>query len=215
MSPELFQILIMLFADDVVLLSYTVIGLQQQLNILRDTAKRLCLVVNLHKSNVVVFRNGGHIAVREKWFYDGMKLEIVNYYKYLGVIFSTGLACSYSLEDMATRARKGVLGILKLQWTFGEQSPKLFFKLFDCQIQPMLTYGSEVWGLMADLGVVERIHLFAIKKRLLKVSPRTPNLLVYGETGRYPLYICPYTRCIKYWLSIFKNARGSNTFEIL
>ena len=87
LSPELIQILIMLFADDVVLLSYTVIGLQRQLNILKDTAKKLGLVVNSQKSSVVVFRNGGHIAGREKLFYDGMKLEIVNQYKYLGVIF--------------------------------------------------------------------------------------------------------------------------------
>ena len=36
---------------------------------------------------MVVFRNGGHIAAREKWFYGGVKLEIVNQYKYLGVIF--------------------------------------------------------------------------------------------------------------------------------
>ena len=77
----------MLFTDDVVLLSHTVIGLQQQLNILRDAAKELGLVVNLQKSNVVVFRNGGHTAARERWFYDGMKLEIVNQYKNLGVIF--------------------------------------------------------------------------------------------------------------------------------
>ena len=94
LSPELIQILIMFFADDVVLLSYTVIGLQQQLNILKDTAKKLGLVVNLQKSNVAVFRNGGHIAAREKWFYDGMKLEIVNQYQYFGVIFSTGLTFS-------------------------------------------------------------------------------------------------------------------------
>ena len=66
MWPEVIQILIMLFADDVVLLSHTVIGLQQQLSILRDTAKKLGLVVNSQKSNVVVFRNGGHIAAREK-----------------------------------------------------------------------------------------------------------------------------------------------------
>jgi len=52
----------------VVLLSYTVIGLQQKLNILRDTAKKLGLIVNLQKSNVGVFRIGGHIASREKWF---------------------------------------------------------------------------------------------------------------------------------------------------
>ena len=77
----------MLFADDVVLLSYTVTGLQRQLNILRDTARKLGLVVNFQKSNVVVFRNGGHMAAREKWSYDGAKLEIVNQYKYLSVIF--------------------------------------------------------------------------------------------------------------------------------
>ena len=44
LSPELIQILIMLFADDVVLLSYTVVGLQQQLNILRDTVKSWVLL---------------------------------------------------------------------------------------------------------------------------------------------------------------------------
>ena len=41
LSPELIQILIMLFADDEVLLSYTVIGPQRQFNILRDTAKKI------------------------------------------------------------------------------------------------------------------------------------------------------------------------------
>ena len=44
----------MLFADDVVLLSYSVIGLQRQLNVLRDAANELDLVVNLSKSSVIV-----------------------------------------------------------------------------------------------------------------------------------------------------------------
>ena len=118
----------------------------------------------MQKSNVVVLRDGGHIATREKWSYDGVKLEIVNQYKYLGVIFSTGFTFSYFLENMASRAKKGVTGILKLLWTMDEQSPKLFFKLFDCHIQPMLTYGSEVWGLTADHSTIERVHLFAIRR---------------------------------------------------
>ena len=70
----------MLFADDVVLLSNTIVGLQQQLNVLRDTVKRLHLVVNFEKSQVVIFIKGGYIAAREKWFYDGTKLKIVNHY---------------------------------------------------------------------------------------------------------------------------------------
>ena len=106
---------------------------------------------------------------------------------------------------MSDRARKGALGILRLLGGLGEQCPKLFFKLFDCQIQPMLTYGSEVCGIMADYSIIERVHLFAIK-RFFNVSTRTPSALVYGETGRYPLYVNTYTRCIKYWLNLVRMA---------
>ena len=99
-------------------------------------------------------------AAKENWFYDGMKLKIVNHNKYLGIVFSTGVTFSYELKDTSDRARKGVLGILSLQWSLGEQCLKLFFKLFDCQIQWMLTYGSEVWGIMADYCIIQRVHLF-------------------------------------------------------
>ena len=135
----------MLFADDIVLLSNTIVGLQQQLNVLSNTVKTLLLT--LKKSQV---------------------------------LFSTGLAFSYALKDMSDRARKGALGILRLLWRLGEQCPKLFFKLFDCQIQPMLTYGSEVWGIMADYSITERVNLFAVKRFFLNVSTRTPSALVYG-----------------------------------
>ena len=77
----------------------------------------------------------------------------------------------------------------------------LFFKRFVCQIQPMPTYGSEVWGIMADYCIIERIHLFSVK-RFLNVSTRKPSALVYVETARYPLYVNTYTRCIKYWLNL-------------
>jgi hypothetical protein len=77
----------MLFADDVALISDSVIGLQTQLNILYNTAKRLDLVVNLDKSNFVVFRNGGYLAESEIWYYGLDTLKVVNAYKYLGFFF--------------------------------------------------------------------------------------------------------------------------------
>ena len=55
LSPDLIQMLIMLFADDVILLSFTITGLQHQLNILNDSANNLGLVVNLSRSNVFFF----------------------------------------------------------------------------------------------------------------------------------------------------------------
>ena len=201
LSPDFIQMFIMLFADDVVLLSTTVVGLQRQLNILYNTACRLNLTVNQDKSKIVIFRKGGYIAQRENWIYGGVPLEIVNQYKYLGIIFSTCVTFSYSLEQMALKAKKCVFGVLKFLWSLGENSPKLFFKIFDSQIQPILTYGSEVWGLTTDHTVIERVHLLAIK-RLLNVSIRTPNALVYHESGRYPLFIQTSTKCIRYWLKL-------------
>ena len=58
-------------------------------------------------------------------------------------------------------------------------------------------------GTNADHTPIERVHLFALK-RFLNTSLRTPNRMVYGETGRYPLFVNIYVKCIKFWLRILK-----------
>ena len=90
---------------------------------------------------------------------------------------------------------------MKLLWSIGEHSPEIFFKMFDCQIQPILTYGSEVWGLSDNQESIERVHLSAFK-RFLGVNSKSPRHLIYGETGRHPLFVNTYARCIKFWLRL-------------
>ena len=85
--PDLIEIFILLFADDVILVSDTVCGLQNQLNVLFDTANRLSLFVNMDKSKIVVFRNGGHIALREKWKYGGTPTGNCEHVQVFGDIF--------------------------------------------------------------------------------------------------------------------------------
>ncbi len=82
----------------------------------------------------------------------------------------------------------------------GTITPAIYFKLFDSQIQPILLYGSEIWGCKV-FYTIEKIHLLACKK-FLNVSISTPSNMVYGECGRFPLYIVSHTRCLKYWLKI-------------
>ena len=134
LTPYLVQIFILMFADDVILASYTVCGLQNQLNIVWETAERLGVAVNLDKSNIIVFMNGDHIVSCEKCVYGENVMTVVNQYKYLGIYLSTRLTFSHALNDMAQRAKKGVVGIFKLLWSLGERSPSIFFKLFDTQI---------------------------------------------------------------------------------
>ena len=52
-----------------------------------------------------------------------------------------------------------------------------------------------------DITEIEKAHTFALKK-LLNVAPRTPNDMVYGETGRVPLSIDAKSNAIRYWIRL-------------
>ena len=45
--------------------------------------------VNLDKTKIVVFRNGGSCRQNEQWFYEGKEIERVSSYKYLGISLSS------------------------------------------------------------------------------------------------------------------------------
>ena len=45
-------------------------------------------------------------------------------------------------------------------------------------------YASEIWRTVR-LDVIEKVHMMACKRFCL----RTPNKMVYGELGRYPLFV--------------------------
>ena len=63
--------------------------------------------------------------------------------------------------------------------------------MFDSQIQPILTYGSEIWGLSVNQECIERVHISS-KKKIMGVSSKSPRHLIYGKTGRYPFYVHTY-----------------------
>ena len=54
-SPNDIEIFIMLFVDDIILMSATIAGLKIQLNVLHDCTQRLHLNVNLSKTKVMIF----------------------------------------------------------------------------------------------------------------------------------------------------------------
>ena len=76
-------------------------------------------------------------------------------------------------------------------------TPKVMCQLFDAFVGSILSYSSEVWG-FGKCKSIERIHL-KFCKTILKVKSSTCSLGVYGDLGRYPLYIQRYVRIIKFW----------------
>ena len=201
---EFIEIFILLLADDVLLISETVIGLQTQLNSLQRSAASLQLNVNMSKSNIIVFRKGGYLAARERWTYNGIQLPVVNVYKYLGIYFSTRLSFTFACKDLASRAKNALFCIMKKLSQLSNESLSLFLKLFDAQVQPIMLYGAEIWGFNDVANVhCDKVHLFGLKK-FLGVSLKTPNALVYGETSRYPLSLLAGIKCIRYWIKLIR-----------
>ena len=72
--------------------------------------------------------------------------------------------------------------------------------LFDKIVKPILLYGCEVWG-FGNNSIIERVHI-KFCKILLGVKKSTPDFMIYGELGRYPLDISIKLRMINYWFKL-------------
>ena len=204
------NIIMLLFADDMVFCSDIVARLQKGLNLLEEYSVKWGLKVNLSKTKVMVFRRGGTLKKSEVWYYDGVKLDTTSAYKYLGLIFTPKGSWFTATKTLASQASKAVAILNKILWKCGDIPFNAAFELFDKMILPILTYGSEVWG----FTVYDNIEMVQRKfcRQYLKVSSTTSNVAVLGECGRHPLYIFYMTRCIKYWLKVLQmeNTRYPN-----
>jgi len=138
------HISILLFADDITLVADTVMGLQNQLNIMKLAADRLELSVNVDKSKITIVRNGGHIVDGEMWFIGDNELVVASEYKYLGKTFSTRLSTTVALNNLACRAKAAVSQITRAMRRLEYTTPEVFFTIIDAQVQPMLLYAAEV-----------------------------------------------------------------------
>jgi hypothetical protein len=184
----------------VVLSSFSVAGLQNQIDVLKQFADNFRMKVNLDKTKIIVFRKGGFLGERELWTYGDTPIEVVNSYKYLGLHFTTKLSLTLAVGELASKAKLRTIQILRCPFKLGNMQRDIFFKIYDAQVLPMLMYGAEIWGFQ-EYEVLEKAHLFACK-RFLHVGLQTPNKMVLGDLGRYPLYITSAMRCVKYWLKL-------------
>jgi hypothetical protein len=202
LSPELIELFLLLFADDIVLFSDTVHGLQTQLDILYDYCQAWKLSLNMSKTKIVVFRRGGRLCRYEQWNYGNDKLLVVSEYNYLGILFSSRLSLTQSCNQLAIKGKRALMEVLRTMSVYGNIPHHIYFKIFDTQIKPILLYGAELWGFQR-YEVLERIQTLACK-RYLKLGRNTPSLMVLGECGRLPIYYNSLFRCIKYWTKLLR-----------
>ena len=100
MLPGEIELFLLMFADDIALLSSTPVSLQNQLNVLCEAADRLGLLVNVEKTKIVVFRNGGYLARAERWYYRSEPVSVASSFEYLGLKFTTKICLNHISEEV-------------------------------------------------------------------------------------------------------------------
>lgn len=97
------------YLHDVVLVSDTDAGLQNQLNVIKQEADKLKLIVKFDKTNVIVFRKGGPLSSSQRclydYNYDNIEVKAANTYKYLEVHFSTQKSCTAAWNELCTEGK--------------------------------------------------------------------------------------------------------------
>ena len=126
---------------------------------------------------------------------NGKKLEILNDFSYLGILFNLNGSFCKAKSRLVEQARRAMFSVIQKSRKLNLPI-SLQLHLFDTMIAPILLYSSEVWG-FENLKMVEQ---FQIKycKYILNLKPSTSHCMVYGELGITPIILQVKCRVLCY-----------------
>ena len=199
-APRLLDTLvaILLFADDIALMSYSPAGLQHQLSILAKFCADRGLNVNVNKTKIVVFEPKRSEC--PPFTFEAQVIERVEVFKYLGIAFhgTRGLSCA--MEHLCNSARKALFAMYGRCHELHISCPELQCTLFDALVRPVLSYCCEVWVSLGGKVAMQKLEQVYTQflRQILGVPPTTPTKFVYAELGKLPLKHSWLQQSLKY-----------------
>jgi len=188
------RVRVLLYADDGVLVASSVEDLQRMLNALKTYCAKWRMFVNTAKTKVIVFNHTTRKSVWEtsmpSLFYNGVKLEVVEEFKYLGIMFHANTRYKAAVEHRLLQGKRLVAAWMRRCniWCF---KPDVVVSQFKTFVLPALEYGVGLWGAGTYKSHTwEQVEVFwrYIARCILGVSTRAPNSGVYGDLGWFPFY---------------------------
>ena len=184
-----YNLTILLYADDIVLLAPSPEKLQQQIDYVNEWCKKWRMNVNADKTQIVHFRPLRHSQSAFVWRFGNEVLQVVSSYRYLGVYLHENLDFKVMADAMATSASRA-LGALRYKLhNLKECRYDTITKLYSCCIVPILDYSAAVWG-YKPFSKPDTIQHRVIRY-FLGVHRFAANSMIEGDMGWLP---CVYRR---------------------
>ena len=221
------KIAALLYADDLVLFSESNEGLQRAIDKLSVFCENWALNINTEKSKLMCV-NTSLTKTPPSIHLRGVPLQVVNSYKYLGLEISDDGKALLTMQDLYHRALKVYFKLArsiqplpkpKILFHLFDHIIKPVL-LYACEIwtplnleyrlanNPQTAAAQFINNIKQNFPLehkfcetsnpIEKLHL-KFCRFVLGVHSKTTNLAIYGETGRYPLYIDQIVQCVKYY----------------
>ena len=187
---------LLLFADDIVLMAESAEMLQKMLDVVYSYSKKYRFRFNKDKSNVMIFGS----PMRNKKFYLGeSEMQIVDSYKYLGLILDNNFSWKAQLDKMVDKARKRSRALCGMGLREGI-SVRGLLRGWQVLVRPVLEYGAEIWG-EKKWKQGEDLQL-EMGRRVLGVSKMTTKEVIQGELGLETLSSRRILIRLRFWYKI-------------
>ena len=181
--------------------------LQKMLDVVYAYSREYRFTFNIDKSNVMIFgRKGKH-----KFCLGNREVEIVDNYKYLGLILDTKVTWKPHLERILSKARKRMKALCAMGLREGV-SARALLRGWEVLVRPVLEYGAEIWGekkwkqgedLQIEMG-----------KKVLGVSKMTTREVIQGELGLGKVSSRRILLRLRFWSKIIKMKKHRLIYKI-
>jgi hypothetical protein len=134
---------LLLYADDLALMSETPQGLQKQIDALSEFCTKQQLVINVNKTKVVVFEKCRNAA--PEFTYKGTTIERVQSFRYLGLELHSTRGMAVAIDKLTAAGKKALFALHRRCNDLSITDPEVMCQLFDSLVRPVLSYACEVW----------------------------------------------------------------------
>ena len=200
----------LLYADDTSLFGEDVKTLQQSLHVPEDWCQKWDMRVNVEKSAIIHFRDRSCEQCQDKFVVNGEVIPLVSSYKYLGCCFNEFLDLNDMVVDRVEAGRRAANLLLQsVRTSVGMLSGRSFKKLFECMVQSVAVYGSEVWGCNTSLVCLDQLQLRSLRS-FFGVARSHPKVSLFVEMDCLPLCWEARVRCMKFWHKVMTHPVHEN-----
>ena len=193
---------ILLYADDIVLLSESPDDLQAQLDVLDNWSTRWKLGINTDKTQIVHLRRASDPITQFVFKLGLTPLDLVTSYRYLGLDITDTLDYTGSVTTLCKATSRALGSVTCKYFAIDGLDYDTYTNMYNALVCPVMDYACELWGNK------KRDSCAAIQHRAMRtflgVNKCAPLPMMYGDMGWTPTHVRHQVAMVRYWIRLTK-----------